>query len=134
MLLNLEDFIVVFRALLLLLLKLEDKWFSILKLDLLWLLSSDRKSYLQSNYILLDVIGWSKRKDMGYDEPGIKSCVLVSAICWLWPIYRSHKFVAWVHRILFIYGKLQSSWESYIFLLLQKPAFLLPAGYLFCLG
>lgn len=102
------EFIVLFRALLLMLLNLEDKWLSMLKLNLLWLLSCGRKSCLQPNYILLDLIGWSKRKDMGYDQPGIKSCILVSVICWLWPIYRGHKFVARVHRILFIYGKLQS--------------------------
>lgn len=102
------EFIVLFRALLLMLLNLEDKWLSMLKLNLLWLLSCGRKSCLQPNYILLDLIVWSKRKDMGYDQPGIKSCILVSVICWLWPIYRGHKFVARVHRILFIYGKLQS--------------------------
>lgn len=102
------QFIVLFSALLLMLLNLEDKWLSMLKLNLHWLLSCGRKSCLQPNYILLDLIGWSKRKDMGYDQPGIKSCILVSVICWLWPIYRGHKFVARVHRILFIYGKLQS--------------------------
>jgi len=50
------------------------------------------------------VTGGSKGKVVGDDWQGIKSCIFVSALCYLWSLCRCYLPFAWVHRLICLNG------------------------------